>query len=101
MIIHVASLNARGLFQHQDRFFKDVQVILHLHPYTPCLSILPMFHASYLILNRSPKPELSECPRLAKLEALSADVVDLKRDADALRCRAITEARMDSYRLVR
>lgn len=53
-----------------------------------------------ITLNRSkpsPKPELSECPRLAKLEALSADVVDLKRDADALRCRAITETRMDSY----
>lgn len=55
-------------------------------------------------LNRSkpsPKPELSECPLLAKLEALSADVVDLKRDADALRCRAITETQMDSYGFVR
>jgi len=37
----------------------------------------------------------SDLFNLESLEALSADVVDLKRDADALRCRAITEMLME------
>lgn len=70
------------------RWFYTFILTRHVYPFYLC------FMHFILHWTASTIPKASECPPLAKLEALSADVVDLKRDADALRCRAITEARI-------
>ena len=67
------------------------------------MSIDPGCTTSHLLLfGRTERPKWSELKTqptqkhpqilgLAELETLSADVADLKRLSDALRCRAITE----------